>query len=158
MQPGEALPRQTYRTPDDEWDEYLIAERFALWANASQLKFGTDPIDRQKSRIDRLLYRQDTVVALFEVKRRSMEFRQTPAGWITGRRKVEDCRAAAAIFRLPVLLVVEFGCRTVAYLDTATDHTVVPDWGRNDRNDPADREAGARFSWDKFKRIWGPHT
>lgn len=142
------LPRQTYRTAEHAASEDEISAAFAQWARADQLKIGVDDPDKQKSRVDRLLYRE-TVVAFFEVKTCGK-----PAGsWITSRRKIEELRKLYSIVRVPVLVVVRFACGVIAYLDVNAPYEVIADWGRSDRNDPADREAGARFQWGQFKYV-----
>jgi hypothetical protein len=149
----DSLPRQTYRTTTHAIAEQEIADALAKWANARQLKIGADPDDQQKSRIDRVLYR-DYVVAFAEIKTCRYVFREIPHFTI-GRRKVIELRTLQSIVRVPVLIVVRFGCGTLGYLDVTLDHWIVENWGRDDRGDTADREQGARFEWTQFKIICG---
>jgi hypothetical protein len=154
---NEALPRQTYRTESDGENEERIAELFAQWARAKQLKIGKDDPDKQKPRIDRLLYRQH-VVAFFEIKTCSYAWGYWSRGWCTGRAKVELLRQLASIVRVPVLLVVEFDYGTLGYVDVNTEYAEIADFGRDDRADRADREPGALFNWGKLNRCNQPRS
>jgi len=150
---NEPLPRRTYKTAEHEEDETRIAEVFARWAKAGQLKIGIDFPDRQKSRIDRLLYRNQAVVAFFEVKTTGYTFGYFDGGWCTGLKKVEACRELRGLVCVPVLLVVEFLCGRIAYVDTAAEVRIRDGFGRKDRDDAADIVRAACFDWKQFRTI-----
>ena len=151
MTMSEPLPRQTYKSETDDENEMRIAELFAQWAKAKQLKIGKDDPDKQKPRVDRLLYRNH-VVAFFEIKSCSYAWGYWSRGWCTGRAKVELLRQLAGIVRVPVLLVIEFGDGVLGYVDVTTEYAPIEDFGRDDRDDVADHEPGALFNWAKLKR------
>jgi hypothetical protein len=144
-----ALPRQTYRTEQHAVAEQEVASAFATWAHANELKIGSDPNDLEKSRVDRLLYRGN-VVAFFEIKTSTYAFGECPFFRI-GRRKVVELQTLHSIVRVPVLIVVRFGCGTIAYLDVTLEHSIVENWGRDDRGDSGDREQAASFQWPQFR-------
>jgi hypothetical protein len=148
---SEPLPRQTYKSETDDENEMRIAELFAQWAKAKQLKIGKDDPDKQKPRVDRLLYRNH-VVAFFEIKTCSYAWGYWSRGWCTGRAKVELLRQLAGIVRVPVLLVIEFGDGVLGYVDVTTEYAPIENFGRDDRDDVADHEPGALFNWAKLKR------
>ena len=148
-----ALPRQTYKTTEHDQIEREVARRFAKWTRSTSLKIGTDPHDKQKARVDRAFCRGGNIVAFAEIKSCSAEFGTRHTGWAVGLDKVESCRALFQVVRVPVLIIVKFGCGTVAYLDCNTEFERIERFGRSDRNDPVDYEVGARFQWSRFKVV-----
>lgn len=142
----DVLPRQTFKTAAHAAVECAVADYVAQWAKAKWLKIGTDDPDRQKPRVDGLFYR-DRVVAFAEIKSCSRPFRNPPEGWTTGRKKVLTLQDLFKIVRVPVIILVRFGCATVAYIDSDEIHEVIYPWGRGDRNSLGDIEDGARFPW-----------
>jgi hypothetical protein len=146
------LPRQTYKTEAHAEAERRIADIFGKWTRSRTLRIGTDDADKLKSRCDRLAYRDDTVVAFFEIKTTIYKFGELP-DYRVSRRKIHRLRALQDITQVPVLLVVEFAKEEIYYLDVTTEYTVVPNFGRSDRNDAADIEEGAAFEWSYFKPV-----
>ena len=144
----DVLPRETFKTEAHAAVERAVADYVAQWASARYLKIGTDDPNREKSRIDGLFYR-DVVVAFAEIKSCSRRFGEGE-GWTTGRKKVMAAQDLFKIVRVPVVLVVQFGCGTIAYVDSSVMHEVIEPWGRRDRNSPGDLEPGARFSWSQM--------
>jgi hypothetical protein len=152
------LPRQTYKTAADDAAEAEIARIFAARCNMAQLKIGDDPHDDMKSAIDRLVFSDAVVRGFFEAKTCTYRFEDPDleAGWTIGVSKILAGRALHKIVRLPVVIVVRFSCATIAWIDVHRDYTLIPKWGRRDRNDPADIEDGARFQWRQFKILKQP--
>jgi hypothetical protein len=144
------LPRQTYKTHEHARIEQEIAE---LWARAwqlEQIRIGVDDPDKQKPRVDRVVIKDEHVVAFAENKSSSVPFGKGD-GWITGIRKITNLRKLYDVVRVPVLMVVRFGCGTIAHIDIMKPFQLVRGWGRHDRGDPGDVEDGCRFAWDDFK-------
>jgi hypothetical protein len=148
-----ALPRRTYMTKKDAEAEERIADRFAKWSRADHAKIGQDKEDELKPRIDRALLRGNVITAFFEVKQCGYAFssERRPDGWSTALDKIEALRQANALHRVHSLMVVEFACGTLAYVDSAQSFEHLPNFGRTDRGDPADMEEGARFKWAQFR-------
>ena len=151
----QALPRQTYKTENHDRIEEEVADRFALWTNSVHLKIGTDPAERMKSAIDRLFYRNTTVLAFAEIKSSSYEFEseRLPRGWSVGADKIEAGRRLGEIVRVPVYMIVRFAGDEIVFFDMREAFERHPNFGRDDRGDAADRELGARFKWTQFRRM-----
>lgn len=149
----DVLPRETFKSAADRELELAVAGRIERWANAKYLHIGPDDPERQKSRIDGLFYRDDTVVAFAEIKSCSYVFGSLPNGWTTSEKKIASARALYQIVRVPVLLVLRFACGTVAYLDVNEPYVRIEPWGRSDRNSSGDVETGARFQWRQMKIV-----
>lgn len=146
------LPRQTYKTHEHARIEQEIAE---LWAHAwglDQMRIGLDDPNKQKPRVDRAVIRDEHIVAFAEIKSSSVNFGKGD-GWITGARKITNLRSIQKLFAVPVVMVVRFGCSTIAHIDVTHQCRLVRGWGRVDRGDPGDAEDGAEFSWHDFKRL-----
>jgi hypothetical protein len=146
------LPRQTYKTDEHARIEQEIAERFARWAKGEQMRIGLDARDKQKPRVDRIFIRDNYVRGCFECKSSSVNFGHGNT-WVTGIRKVRSLRQVHDLLAVPVLIVVKFGCGTIAFVDSADDFSILRGWGRADRNDPGDAEDGARFLWSQFRKV-----
>jgi hypothetical protein len=153
---SDVLPRQTYNTDSDALTETRIAEAFAAWGKAKQLKLGEDDPDKLKSRCDRLLYREHLgrVVAFFEVKNRKFDFGSLDGGWAVGRRKYEALRQLKTIVRLPVFYVVGFQCRTIAFVEIDQPHVIKPNFGPNRPRDAGEYEDGVWFQWSQLRKIF----
>jgi hypothetical protein len=147
------LPRQTFKSAADLEIEQCVGNALSDWARANYLHIGHDDAARQKSRIDGLLFRHRHVVAFAEIKSSSYPFRQQFTGWITALKKVMAARELHSVVRVPVIIVVRFGCGTIAYVNHDDPFERVESWGRHDRNCPGDIETGARFLWSTMKLI-----
>jgi len=153
----EALPRATLLTDEDAKREEAIAERFATWMGVTQVKIGKDLPDRQKPRLDRAFIRDGrTLVGLGEVKAHLKYRFAECAKFVVSKAKIEHGRSVNLLLRVPVLLVIEFACGTLAWLDVRSDYVTWHEWGRHDRNDPADIEDGACFTWERFHKEANP--
>ena len=147
------LPRPTFKTEADTVAELTVADVVAQWANAQYLKIGKDDPDQEKPRIDGLLYRDGRVVVFLEIKSRSCRFGAYPDGWIISEKKVIALRSLHNIVRVPVVLIINFACGTIAYVNTAEIYRRVERFGRFDRNSPGDIETGACYAWQQLKAI-----
>jgi hypothetical protein len=147
------LPRETFKSAADSEAENEIAQIIARWTKTTYLPIGFDPPDKQKSRIDGAFARDGHIVAFAEIKTRTCRFREYPDFRVSAT-KVTEGRALYEIVRVPVLLIVRFGCGTIGYLDVSqTPYQTVPNFGRYDRNSPGDIEEGAAYQWEDFKLV-----
>lgn len=146
----EPLPRRTLRTKEDGEREDAIAKRFACAFGVTQVKIGADDPDKQKPRIDRAFVRDNTLVGLAEIKAHLRYGFRECAKFVVSKAKIEHGRSINLLLRVPVLLVIEFRCGTLAWINVAQPYEIWENWGRRDRGDPADLEAGACFSWSQF--------
>jgi hypothetical protein len=150
----EPLPRQTYKTDDDARIEQEMAEHFARRAGMQQMRIGLDQRDRQKPRVDRILHDDRYVRGFFECKSSSTKW-GNGEGFITGTRKLKNLRDLYGLVRVPVVMLVRFGCKTIAYFNVKKrPHRIVRNWGRFDRGDPGDIEHGELYLWDDLTKIW----
>jgi hypothetical protein len=144
--------RPTYESAADGFKEDVVATLFAKYANAQQLKIGQIG---QHAHVDRLLYRDCRVIAFFEIKNRNGGFSDYET-WIISEKKIEELRRLKTIVCVPVFVVFHFSRGdTIAYIDVDTPYQPQSNFGRYDRGDPHDVEAGAAWAWDQFTTING---
>ena len=134
------------KTESDAKAEEEIAAAAAAWSGATYVPFG-----HELSCCDGLFIRDGKVVALAEIKDRSIEFGFGDCFKVS-ERKVRACRGIARLTGAKPFLIARFGCGKIACLDLDREYT--PSWwGRDDRGDPADKGQCAGFQWSDFKLV-----
>lgn len=127
--------RAIYETKQDIQRERSVAEKLAeLWQAQARHLPRLYPVDVA-------MLRNGRVVAFLEIKNRTRPYTDFSRFYRISLHKYVEMTKLKATTDLPVLLVVRFGCGTIAYRQTElNDKPTVVYSGRVDRNDPADLE------------------
>ncbi len=148
-----SLPRKTYLTGRDSDNEDRVAGILADVWSARQFKIGVDDPKKEKPRFDRLFCNAHRLRCIVEIKGINYNYRdpRLKGHYTISQKKVEHGRDLHAILRVPVIIVTAWADGPITGVDVMEPHGIRENWGRTDRNDPADLETGAEFAWKQLK-------
>jgi hypothetical protein len=136
--------RPVYETGADKTRERKLANEMALlWEVAAKENPKMYPIDFC------FVNDKKEVVGFAEIKTRTHPF-GTFQTYILSVHKVADAKSLASATGKSVLLVVQWSCGTIAYLDLDCQPDRVEWGGRSDRGDGQDMEPVNHYTMERF--------
>lgn len=138
--------RPAYETASDKTRENEIIDTVASKFGAQYLLLPAF------ARMDALLYRDDTLVAISEVKVRTCKM-QDYKTYMLSESKWQSALDVADLLKVDPFLVVSWDCGRVGLLNMRAEPQLVDIGGRKDRGDHLDIERVVHFNISDFRVI-----
>ena len=144
------MSRPIYETSEDREREKKLAERVSeLWGLDTKPNPKQYPIDYT------FLNREDGSIEGFaEIKVRTHKCGTFPT-YIISAMKVTSAKMLSEATGLDVILIVQWSCGSIGFMDMATTSDSIGWGGRNDRNDSQDQEPVVHWKLDHFQFATG---
>ena len=144
------MSRPIYETEEDREREKKLAERVSeLWG------LNTKPNPKQYPIDYTFLNKGDGSIEGFaEIKVRTHKCGTFPT-YIISAMKVASAKMLSEATGLDVILIVQWSCGSIGFMDMATPSDSIGWGGRNDRNDSQDQEPVVHWKLDHFQFATG---
>jgi hypothetical protein len=140
------MSRPTYQSTGDLEREDDVRAMVMMWGKCDAVRTPTH------AAIDIIMHREQTIVAVAEIKCRGNTMLQYP-DYSIGHQKMLNLQMTGELLCVPALLVVRWSCGALGYIDASTKPIALQEGGREDRNDPKDQEIMAHYDLQDFRDV-----